>query len=462
MAQSAQAMDYEAWKQAAIAKDARSGGELWKQREASGLYDYKVIRRRLDELVEVRASGDTQRLLFYLHEGIHGNMAGMGSPALYSHANFGTKHLITSYVNEMVAALEQLETSEVSWKDKLNFFRRAGDCFGRSALMLSGAGSLGPFHMGVVKALCDQELLPNVISGASAGSIVTALAGTRTQQELSALFTRDEISHVLEATNGTKGSGGMMQRQDLTDLVDALIPDLTFEEAFELTGRYINVSVAPAELHQRSRLLNVVTSPNACIREAVVASCAIPGVFPAVTLAAKTATGERKPYVASRKWIDGSVTDDLPARRLTRLYGVNHFISSQANPVVLWSLRDPDNRSLFNQLASVYQSALRDWSRAIYPFTMDIVRNVYPVNIMTRMWFALLTQEYTADINIMPNFRWVNPTKLLARLSAEETQRLVDTGERAAWPKIEMIRNCTAVSRFNDAALRRLEAKLIA
>ena len=39
-------------------------------------------------------------------------------------------------------------------------------------------------------------------------------------------------------------------------------------------------------MQQRSRLLNATTSPNALIREAVLASCAIPGMFPAVTLAA--------------------------------------------------------------------------------------------------------------------------------------------------------------------------------
>ena len=94
---------------------------------------------------------------------------------------------------------------------------------------------------------------------------------------------------------------------------------MTFGEAFEHTGRKINISVSPSEVHQSSRLLNAVTSPNVCIREAVMASCAVPGVFPAVTLMAKNARGERLPYVASRKWVDGSIADDLPAKRLARL-----------------------------------------------------------------------------------------------------------------------------------------------
>jgi predicted acylesterase/phospholipase RssA len=455
---------YDQWKAYAIERDRRSGAENWRAREESTLYDYKVIRRRYDELREVRSSGDAQRLLFYMHEGFHGNMAGMGSPALYSRAKFGTKVLITNYIHEMVAALEDLEAvpeSEISTKDKYDFYKRAADCFGRSALMLSGAGSLGPFHIGVVKALGEQGLLPNVISGASAGSIVAAVAGTRTQSELGRILATDEIINTMTAGSEERASS-RVRREDIVEMLEVLIPDMTFEEALEETGRYINISVAPAAVNQRARVLNAIISPNACLREAVLASCAIPGIFPAVTLAAKTRSGERKPYIATRKWVDGSITHDLPARRLTRLYGVNHFISSQANPAVLWALQDPNSTSLISQLTGVYQSAVRDWSKAVYPFTMNLVRNIYPVNIMTRMWFGLLTQEYTADINISPSQRWFNPAKLLSVLTPEETLGLIQAGEQATWPKIEMIRNCTAVSRRIDNTLVKFEEQMVA
>ncbi len=42
---------------------------------------------------------------------------------------------------------------------------------------LSGGAYLGYYHMGVIKALFAEGLLPRVISGASAGSIMTALIG---------------------------------------------------------------------------------------------------------------------------------------------------------------------------------------------------------------------------------------------------------------------------------------------
>ena len=463
MGAAAKIENYDQWKTFALNKDRLSGAENWRARDESTLYDYRVIRRRYDELAEVRASGDPHRLLFYMHEGFHGNMAGMGSPALYTRTRFGTKNLITQYINEMVLALQDLEAvsdDEISLKEKFTFYKRASECFGRTALMLSGAGSLGPFHIGVVKALNEQGLLPNIISGASAGSICAAVAGTRPDTDLERMLNTDEIVNSMTSVGTQKRTSTRVQRQDVVEMLEVMIPDMTFEEAYEETGRYINVSVAPAAVNQRARVLNAIISPNACIREAVLASCAIPGVFPAVTLAAKTRTGERKPYVATRKWVDGSITHDMPARRLTRLYGVNHFISSQTNPFVLWTTQDPNSTSLFSQLSSVYQSAMRDWSKAVYPFTMNLVRNVYPANIMTRMWFGLLTQSYTADINISPTQRFVNPAKLLSVLTPQETFDLIRAGEEATWPKIEMIRNCTAVSRQIDATLKGIEESI--
>jgi NTE family protein len=70
---------------------------------------------------------------------------------------------------------------------------------------------------------------------------------------------------------------------------------MTILDAFEKTGRYINISVAPWKIMQRSRLLNAITSPKALLNGDVLASCAIPGLFPAVTLMARNSKGKRKP-----------------------------------------------------------------------------------------------------------------------------------------------------------------------
>jgi len=458
------ASTYDEWKAAAMAQDERMGGAKWRKTDKTTLYDYDVIRRRLDEVTTISESGDAHRLLFYLNEGIHGNMGGMGNPALYNRSRFGTKDLVTDYINALGDGLKQVADapeSEVSFVDKLEFFRRASHCFGRSALMLSGAGALGPFHLGVVKALHEQSLLPDVISGASAGSMVAAFVGTHDDASLETFFDPKTLVNSFDAFSDSSRKaaiGSRMSIEQVREVVAGLIPDLTFEEAFEKTGRKINISVSPRELHQRSRLLNAITSPNVYIREAVLASCAIPGIFPAVTLAAKNRQGQRQPYVPSRKWVDGSMTDDMPIRRLTRLYGVNHFISSQTNPVVLWALRDQhQNDNVLTRSMAIYQSAVKEVYRATYPMAMGIVGDLYPLNVMTRMIYGLATQDYTADINILPRRKFWNPSKLLSVLNEAETRYLITEGEAATWPKVEMIRNCTLISRTLDQILEPME-----
>lgn len=67
---------------------------------------------------------------------------------------------------------------------RLAFFNETRHAYGRTALLLSGGAALGMYHLGVVKALVENRLMPRVLGGSSAGSIVCALIGTRTDEEL--------------------------------------------------------------------------------------------------------------------------------------------------------------------------------------------------------------------------------------------------------------------------------------
>jgi len=50
--------------------------------------------------------------------------------------------------------------------------------------MLSGGASMAVYHLGVIKALYEQDLLPRIISGSSAGSIVAAIICTRPYEQI--------------------------------------------------------------------------------------------------------------------------------------------------------------------------------------------------------------------------------------------------------------------------------------
>ena len=461
-----QAVTYEQWSQFAQQHDEISGQKGWRAVDKTSQYDYSQIRLRLDKLRQLRARQDYQGLLFTLNEGIHGNLGGMGRHSLYSRAKFGTKTLIEQYVDEIddsLRFLAELESDDITTQQKLDFFYRANICFGRSALMLSGGGVLGFYHMGVVKTLLTEGLLPRVISGSSAGALVAAVIGTHTDKELEYFY--DPANVVSEAEQEASvfskmffGANPRIDVGDLEKLVARMIPDLTFHEAYEKTGRQISISIAPAELHQQSRLLNAITSPNVYLRAAVMASCAVPGVFPPVMLMAKNQHGEAQPYLPTLKWVDGSIADDLPAKRLQRLYSTNHFIVSMVNPIAIPFLNKNGERSALGAALGTMGIGV---SREILNFYRGIVQkrgDSWPrVNMLVSSMHGLIDQDYSGDINIVPNFSWYNPAKLLSHLSEEDLIELMEGGENSAYPAVEAIRICTRISRTMEEILNRFE-----
>jgi NTE family protein len=460
---------YEEWKALAKEHDRCSGREHWKKIDKTSLYDYASIRSRLERLRYFRENNDNIGLLFSLNEGIHGNMGGMGKPVLYARAKFGTKELVHDYVDGISDSLDhlaQLDSEHPNFLERLDFFRRASKCYGKSALMLSGGAVLGNFHVGVVKALVEQDLLPEVISGASAGSMIAAVLGTRTDEELQHFLDADNLGKVLltevALVNGRLSeSSPRINHQLLKEKIAKLIPDITFQEAFEKTGRHINISISPSDVHQTSRLLNAIASPNVYIRKAVLASCAVPGIYPPVMLEAKNVHGHPQPYLATRRWIDGSVSDDLPAKRLARLYGVNHFIVSQTNPIVLWAVRDAkaEDSGIMPALRQLGGRSLKEVSKVGNSVARKYFKNSPRVRRIANIVYSVINQEYTGDINIIPRYRFFDPRKLLTELTPDELQFFILEGERATWPKLEMIRASTKISRKLSQILEVYEAE---
>jgi len=453
---------YKEWKEWALATDKASRKDKWKDEEESDLYDYKEIKLRLATLRNHRAKGDDRALLFTLNEGIHGNMGGMGNARLYNVTLSGTKQLVVDYVEEIASALvhlADLENTTIPFEEKLDFFRRASICFGRSALMLSGGAQLGNFHMGVLKTLVENDLLPAVISGSSAGSVFAALVGTHTDTELLAYMTPENLlgeikKETLLLDSVFKEQSSKIGVKDLEQTLNRLIPDLTFQEAYCLTGRKINISVAPQQAHQKSRLLNAIASPNVLIRSAVMASCAVPGVFPPVTLRAKNKAGKTQVYLPSRKWVDGSMSHDLPSKRLARMYGVNHFIVSLTNPLVIPFVSDPSTQNEFLAATKKISTAiLKETTEFNYFIAKRFFKYNSSIALIANNINSVVQQEYTGDINIIADFSVIKPKNLLATLTYEELSELIRNGEQATWPKVEAIRVTTKIGRFLDKIL---------
>ena len=78
-------------------------------------------------------------------------------------------------------------------------------------------------------------------------------------------------------------------------------------------------------------------------------------------------------------------------------------------------------------------------------FSRRYLRKLPDVGKMFNMFYSVLAQDYKGDINIAPNFSFVNPQKLLGQLTSDEINKLVIEGERSTWPELEQIRICSNI-----------------
>jgi predicted acylesterase/phospholipase RssA len=456
---------YAEYKEAAEAHDEFSGVPEWKANDVCKDYDYRAIRKRVQRMKQAKLNNDAAGLMYILHEGLHGNLGNIAASSLNRHAKIGTKHLIEEFIKEVCEALDfiyQADENEIDFYEKLSFFDETAHAFGRSCLMLSGGAGLGFFHGGVVKSLVEHDLLPDVISGASAGSIIAALVGTRTNEELKHMLTPEVIYTKFSEWRLWKGFS-KDSLLDSTNLENALIElfDLTtFEEAYKKTGRHMTITVSPADLHQLSRLLNAKTSPNAIIAQAVRASCAIPIVFSAVQLKAKNQAGDIVPYIPTRRFADGSIMADLPFQRLARLYGVNHSIVSQTNPISTL-FRARDKRDTTGLLGLTLRHAAKIAKiNSIYAF--DILEG-FISHRATKLGIhkvrSIIDQQYMGDINILPDPTLTNFMQIISNPSKESLAELFKHGERATWPQLDLIKRNTIISKTLRKYLKLLKER---
>jgi NTE family protein len=162
----------------------------------------------------------------------------------------------------------------------------------------------------------------------------------------------------------------------------------------------------------------------------------------------------------SRKWVDGSISHDLPAKRLSRVYSVNHFIVSQVNPHIFPFVTNArGEQDLLSTIALATKRTAREWLNATASILEKPLSLSPTASRITNVALGIINQDYVGDINILPEKRYFNPLKLLAHRSSEEIVELIEMGERATWPKIEMIRIQTQISRTLGRILNDLDRR---
>jgi predicted acylesterase/phospholipase RssA len=461
----AEATNYEEWRKAALVLDHLDGHDKWREDPVSSDYDHKLLASRVKLLRKLRRAKDVDRLIFRLREELHGNLGNMANPALYQRARVGTKKLVTDYVGEVCAALDLLCDTDVETLPPMRkriFLKRAARSFGRSALLLSGGASLGLFHIGVIRELETQGILPRVITGSSAGSIVAAILATHTDEEWEQLIRdgdwRFEWARLVKLTDISPGKG-LLDQKVLQRCIDSNVPDMTFLEAYQHTNRILNITVSPSDSHQFPRLLNYLTAPNVLVRRAALASAAIPGLFPPVQLRAKNFEGKSVAYMPQNRWIDGSVHEDIPKDKVNRLHNINHYIVSQTNPHVVPFLNEEIEET---GLLPFLQDVVIKTPMVQIEHLLELVQQHFDLpglGSIIKKAHAMARQTYSGDITIYPERSLFAFARAFNNLGARELESMMMEGRRATWPKIERIRNTTQISRTFDRCLQRMSER---
>lgn len=483
---SRQAETFAQWEAAARDLDALEGNDEWKQDTESSDYKPQLVAQRLQDLDNARISCDINLMMYLIRTALSRDLGGMDNVDLYRHSYMGTKKLIESYVESAIATIDAVVTqsrhdSTVEHRDLLEGMLYARQSFGRSALLLSGGGTFGMAHCGVLKSLFQANLLPRIISGASAGSIVCAVMCTRTDEEMPevmadfaygdlAVFEEEgKPGGVLQHLRRLLTEGSWSDIKHLKRVMRDLTGDLTFQEAYNRTRRILNIPVSTASVYELPRLLNYVTAPNVLIWSAVAASCSVPLIFNSSQILVKDpVTGEHGPWNPSpQKWIDGSVDNDLPMTRLSEMFNVNHFIVSQVNPHVAPFLAKEDplsdprpakdsSRNDFDWVGTLTTLAKEE---ALHRLQYLAEMNIFP-NLVTKIR-SIISQKYFGDITILPEMSLQDLPRLLTNPDLDFMLRACLTGERATWPKLSRIRDRCAIELALDQAVHRLRARVV-
>ncbi|OQO12671.1 hypothetical protein B0A48_02134 [Cryoendolithus antarcticus] len=498
----ATAQTLDEWTQAARTLDVLDGNDVWRYEESSDDYDVLKLRTAVADMESARENENLLHMLQCFKD-FNRNFAGINKGILYSRSRIGTKVLIERYNETAVDTLAcavRIATrggtaSNTAKEIHLNILDRRS-AYGRTALCLSGGGTYGMQHIGVCKAMYQAGVLPQVISGTSAGSIVAAVLGTRTDEEVPGVlrdFCEGELRvfgkeakdlstwrRVLHLVN----EGSFLDIQHLESVMQSHLGNMTFLEAYNQTHRILAIALSHVETRRGTEMLcDYKSTPHVIITSAVAASCSIPNIYAPASLRMKDPiTGEISTYGSvTEQYIDGSVTHDLPRKRLQEVHAVDHFIVSQVNPHIVPFLtkekllygqhEDPAARTWLQTIGNVAGAVA---ATAVTTAVTSAVHEVHNLLRQTEDCFAdtpnpgfrivsraaghlnsILGQTYTGDITIFPAMQGEYLHKVLKNPTPEFMMKAMKAGERATWPYVERIRSRMAIELAMDRAIRR-------
>lgn len=422
-----------------------------------------------------------------LGHGLFRNMYGITKLALYDKTYASTKENIHLYVDVTVDSIRTIATSatsettrdgRLSAQELIDNVHDAKQTFGHSALMLQGGSIFGLCHLGVVKALLQEDCLPRVIVGTATGALMAALVGIHTREELPELLCGERLDlsafaassleakrrnaaelellgkdapagilpnwfHVLGRRIERLAMEGFILDPDvLNECIKANVGDITFAEAYQRTGCILNIVVSPPTEDIPS-LMNHLTAPNVLVRSAAMISHVTNIVYQKsrtpIYLLSKDSDGNietimlpppshETAHPAQRPGL--RLAHDHPTRRLRQQFNVEHFIICQARPYLA-----PFIQPSLPYVRGEGHSWLPPLFMGLVKHTLQLadIFGVLPANISR----ILSDEQIQGDKFILvPELAITDWRRMLKNPSKEEVDYWILKGERCVWPSL--------------------------
>ena len=254
---------YSQFKRAAVRYGQLCGFDDWRTSDdpEDCDYDSSRLRWRLHDAEKVRTSGDVERMLHFIRSQLSRFLGDMDAEFLFHPFLHGTKKLIENYTDAICDLIGESTKLCLQSNHKLNrvqiatHVEEARLSFGKTALMCSGGGTFGMRHVGTIKCLFETGHLPRIISGSSAGAIVCAVLGSQKDSQLAKtlesfchgdlkVFVGDDEEPGWKARAAYwQENGHRYDSKNLRRVMMFHLGQITFAEAYQITGRILNVSI---------------------------------------------------------------------------------------------------------------------------------------------------------------------------------------------------------------------------
>ncbi|EEB07401.1 triacylglycerol lipase [Schizosaccharomyces japonicus yFS275] len=435
------------WKETALSLDKRTNNFRWRYYTASAEYDYKLIQRRLECLKRYRSEKNDRAIMCTLRSGFIRNLGNLGDPSLFTRTYYGTKILIEDYVHETCKCLHSVRMSkEIPRIEKLEFFFAAKLSIGRTCLFFNGGTAYGLYHFGIAKALWERGLLPRVIAGSASGALIAALLGVYTKEEYPRMFS-EFSSNLWETCKYTVGFslskllryGNMLDISIILKTVRKCTGNMTFQEAYDRTGRVINIVITPFAFSGSPVVLNYLTAPDVLIWSAARTSNSWAPVFRSSKLITKQSDGSLKScaleeFVGSRPERNAFFSSSAFAR-ISEIFNVNHFVITQSRPSLFPFISD----ELHHHSYHVY------WVKLLRVLSLSLAFRMRQLDLLGFVpsklrRFVLKDAVLSPHIILTPNFSFSDIVHTFTEPSPDHINYWILVGERTAWQAITLLR----------------------